>query len=114
MAADSHSTSTVLPAEPPAPEIVDIHLTWERQLAKLDTIDLRLADERLLDAQCEQVCRLEDLFLTTPARTHEGAMAQIRRVAAIMAHGECEAREQPGLRLALATLAKLQEKGLPR
>jgi hypothetical protein len=34
-------------------------------------------------------------------------MAQIRRVAAIMAHGDREEREQQGLRLALATLASL-------
>ena len=101
------STDLLLPAESPAQDVVDVHLLWERQLLRLDTIDFRMADERLLDAVCEEVARLEDLLLATPARSLDGVMAQIRRVAAIMAHGDREEREQQGLRLALATLASL-------
>jgi hypothetical protein len=110
MVADAHpaSIARAMPAEPPAQEVVDVHRVWERQLARLDTIDLRLADEPVLDAVCAAIARLEDLLLTTPARTREGAVAQIRRVATILAHGDHEAREQQGLRLALATLAELQ------
>jgi hypothetical protein len=53
----------------------------------------------------------EDLILTTPARTREGALAQIRRVTTILAHGACEGRQQQGLRLALTTLAGLRAVG---
>jgi hypothetical protein len=110
MATDLNPTNATLPmpAEQPAQDVVDIHLIWERQLLKLDTIDLSMADERLLDAVCEEVARLEDLLLSTPARTIEGAMAQIRRVAAIMVHGDNEERELEGLRLALTTMARLR------
>jgi hypothetical protein len=51
---------------------------------------------------------LENLILGTPARTLEGAVVQIRRVAASLAHNDGDAREQRGLRLALATLARLR------
>jgi hypothetical protein len=97
------------PAEPPpAPDVVDAHLVWERQLAKLSALDLSLADEPALAAVCDRIARLEGLILGTRARTLEGAMAQVRRVAASMAHNDGDAREQRGLRLALATLARLR------
>jgi hypothetical protein len=88
--------------------LVDAHLVWERQLAKLGSIDLRLLDEPVLGAVCDQMDQLEDRILTTPARTLEGVMAQIRRVAASMAQNDEGEREQRGLRLALATLARLR------
>jgi hypothetical protein len=97
------------PAEPQHPSaLVDAHLVWERQLAKLGSIDLRLVDEPVLGAVCDQIDQLEDLILGTPARTLEGVMAQIRRVAASMAQNDEGEREQRGLRLALATLARLR------
>jgi hypothetical protein len=110
MATDPKSSNLALliPVEQPATDVVDVHLVWERQLLKLDTIDLSSADERLLDAVCEEVARLEDMLLTTKARTLDGAMAQIRRVAAIMVNGDSEEREHQGLQLALATLAGLR------
>jgi hypothetical protein len=90
------------------PALVDAHLVWERQLAKLGSIDLRLVDEPVLGAVCDQMDQLEDLILGTPARTLEGAMIQVRRVAASLAHNDGDAREQRGLHLALATLARLR------
>jgi hypothetical protein len=95
-----------LAASTVSPALVDAHLVWERQLAKLASIDLRLVDEPVLGAVCDQMDRLEDRILTTPARTLAGAMVQIRRVAASMAQSDGDPREQRGLRLALATLAR--------
>jgi hypothetical protein len=100
------SPAPAAPRHPPA--LVDAHLVWERQLAKLDSIDLRLVDEPVLGAVCDQIDQVEDLILGTPARTLEGAMIQVRRVAASLAHNDGDAREQRGLRLALATLARLR------
>jgi hypothetical protein len=98
------------PAErqPPA-SLVDLHLVWERQLAKLASIDLATVDERTFEAVCERMEHLEGLILRTRARTFAGAMAQVRRVAASMAQSGENAREQQGLRLALAALARLRE-----
>ncbi len=97
------------PAAPQHPSaLVDAHLVWERQLAKLGSIDLRPVDEPVLGAVCDQMDQLEDLILGTPARTLEGAVVQIRRVAASMAQNDEGEREQRGLRLALATLARLR------
>jgi hypothetical protein len=94
-------------APPPRQDVVDAHLVWERQLAKLAKRDLRRVDEATLAAVCDQMVHLEDLILGTPARTLAGAMAQLRRVAASIAERDPEAREPGGLRLALATLAQL-------
>jgi hypothetical protein len=105
LTAESASPAPAAPHHPPA--LVDAHLVWERQLAKLASIDLRLVDEPVLGAVCDQMEQLEDRILTTPARTLAGAMVQIRRVAASMAHNDGDAREQRALRLALATLARL-------
>jgi hypothetical protein len=54
------------------------------------------------------MARLEDRLLTTPARTLDRTMAQTRRMAALLAQGDSEEREQQGLHLALATLASLR------
>jgi hypothetical protein len=89
-------------------DTLPVHLLWQRQLLRLDRLDLRLADERLLDAVGEEVARPEDLLLATPARPLNGAMAQSRRVAAILAQDDSAEREQQGLCLALATLASLR------
>jgi hypothetical protein len=105
LAAGAASPAPAAPHHPPA--LVDAHLVWERQLAKLASIDLRLVDEPVLGAVCDQMDQLEDRILTTPARTLEGAVVQIRRVAASMAQNDGDAREQRALRLALATLARL-------
>jgi hypothetical protein len=94
--------------QPPPCTVVDAHLVWERQLAKLASIDLSLVDEPTLEAVCDQIARLEGLILSTRARTLEGVMAQVRRVAASMAHNDGDAREQRGLHLALSTLARLR------
>jgi hypothetical protein len=98
------SPAPAAPRHPPA--LVDAHLVWERQLAKLASIDLRLVDEPVLGAVCDQMEQLEDRILTTPARTFEGAVVQIRRVAGSMAQNDGDAREQRALRLALATLTR--------
>jgi len=105
LAAGPASPAPATPHHPPA--LVDAHLVWERQLAKLGSIDLRLVDEPALGVVCDQMERLEGLILGTPARTLEGAVVQIRRVAASLAHNDGDARELRGLRLALATLARL-------
>jgi hypothetical protein len=106
LAAGPVSPAPAAPQHPSA--LVDAHLVWERQLAKLGSIDLRLVDEPVLGAVCDQMDQLEDLILGTPARTLEGAVVQIRRVAASMAQNNEGEREQRGLRLALATLARLR------
>jgi hypothetical protein len=87
--------------------VVDAHLVWERQLAKLGSIDLRFVDEPVLGALCDQMDHLEGLILNTPARTLAGVVVQIRRVAASMACNDGDPRDQRGLCLALATLARL-------
>ncbi|WP_418158403.1 hypothetical protein [Benzoatithermus flavus] len=101
-------TVAVPRALPSAEHVVDVHLVWERQVKKLDAMDLGTADEQTFQAVCAQIAHLEDLLLSTPARTLEGAMAQIRRVMTILAQSDLDEREQHGLRLALATLAKLR------
>ena len=71
---DPGGLASPAPGEPPLPcAVVDAHLVWERQLAKLGSIDLRLVDEPMLGAVCDQIDQLEDLILSTPARTLEGA-----------------------------------------
>ena len=107
LAAESASPAPAVQQHPSA-QIDAAHLVWERQLAKLGSIDLRLVDEPVLGAVCDQMDQLEDLILGTPARTLEGAVVQIRRVAASLAHNDEGEREQRGLRLALATLARLR------
>jgi hypothetical protein len=107
-AADPGGITAVGPGEPPRPgAVVDAHLVWKRQLAKLGSIDLRFADEPVLDAVCERMDHLEGLILGTPAHTLAGAMVQIERVAASMAQREGDACEPRALRLALAALAEL-------
>jgi hypothetical protein len=96
-------------ALPSAQHVVDVHLVWERQVKRLDAMDLGTADEQTFQAVCSQISNLEDLLLGTPARTLDGAMAQIRRVMAIMAQSDHDEREQHGLRLALATLTRLRK-----
>lgn len=96
-------------ALPSAQHVVDVHLVWERQVKKLDAVDLGGADEQTFQTVCAEIAHLEDMLLTTPARTLEGAMAQIRRVMAIMAQSDHDEREQHGLRLALGTLARLRK-----
>jgi hypothetical protein len=104
-AADPGGIASLSPGEAPRPcAVVDAHLLWKRQLAKLGSIDLRFADEPVLDAVCERMDHLEGLILGTPAHTLAGAMVQIERVAASMAQREGDAREPRALRLALATL----------
>jgi hypothetical protein len=106
---DPSGPAIPVPGEPPSSgAVVDAHLVWERQLAKLGSIDLRLVDEPVLGAVCDQMDHLEGLILTTPARTLKGAVVQLRRVAASMAHNDGDPREQRGLRLALATLTRLR------
>jgi hypothetical protein len=69
------------PGEPPLPgAVVDAHLVWERQLAKLGSIDLRFVDEPVLGALCDQMDHLEGLILNTPARTLAGVVVQICRI----------------------------------
>jgi hypothetical protein len=108
MAVDPSALIAVVPGELPRPcAVVDAHLLWQRQLAKLASIDLRFADEPVLDAVFARMDHLEGLILGTPAHTLAGAMAQIERVAASMAQREGEAREPRALRLALTALAEL-------
>jgi hypothetical protein len=106
---DPGGLAAPVPGEPRSPgAVVDAHLVWERQLAKLASIDLRLLDEPVLGTVCDQMDHLEGLILTTPARTLDGAVVQLRRVAASMAQNDGDPREQRALRLALATLARLR------
>jgi hypothetical protein len=98
-------------ALPTAEHVVDVHLVWERQAKKLDAMDLGTADEQTFQAVCAEISHLEDMILSTPARTLEGVMAQIRRVMTIMAQSDHDEREQHGLRLVLATLTRLRKAG---
>jgi hypothetical protein len=73
-AAGSASLAPAAPQHPPG--LVEAHLVWERQLAKLGSLDLRLVGEPGLGAMCDQMDQLEDLILGTPARTLEGAVVR--------------------------------------
>lgn len=80
---------------PPA-GLVDVHLIWEREIAKLAAIDLAAADEPTRLAVRQRMGHLERLILTTPARTLDGVTVQARCVAASKAQADGGERKPRG------------------
>lgn len=109
MTTDPETTPEAPPPTEPQPSgtVIDAHLVWARQLAKLVSIDRSGLDEAARVAIASRVAYLEGLLLGATPRTRAGALAQARLLGARVAQGGADGRARRQLRLALAMAARL-------
>jgi hypothetical protein len=105
---DPGGTPSPAPSTPSA-RIIDAHFLWERQLAKLASIDLAVLDAPAVAAVCRRMAYLEGLLFGVRPRTRDGAKAQVRYAAAMVAQDRIGEPEKRRRRAVLATVLRASD-----
>jgi hypothetical protein len=106
---DPGGTTPPAPIAQPSCIIVDAHLLWARQLAKLASIDLAVLDAPAVAAVCRRMAYLEGLLFGVRPRTRDGAKAQVRYVATMIAQDRPGKGEAQRPRAVLATITRASD-----
>ncbi|MEK0082808.1 hypothetical protein [Benzoatithermus flavus] len=107
----ANATLPPMMASPPMLE-TDPHVRWLREIEDLEAAAAALPDSvepgSAVEALYVRAQTIEDDLLATPARTVEGALAQLERLAAVLPDGgDMSPTRAAGLRNALVTLRAL-------